>query len=88
MALQLITDAGAVTTGSTFPVEANLVPRVIQVSSTGTATVVLEGRAVPTAPWITVATYTASAAESVTCLPEMRARVSVWTSGVVNVWLA
>ena len=59
----------------------------VQVEITGAATVVLQGRAAPDAPWVDVFTTTVSAASGVMLFPQMRAIVSARTSGNISVWL-
>lgn len=60
----------------------------VQVQKTGTATVDVEGRCGPDAPWVVIANNVADG--SLTAVPhvhEVRVNVSAWTSGVVNAWL-
>lgn len=56
--------------------------------ASGTATVVLEGRVVDTADWVTLATLSADgASQIVTLYPLMRARVSAISGATVSAWL-
>lgn len=61
---------------------------VVQFEITGTATATLEGRATPTAPWVTICTFTASGAQAISQFPQMRGNVTAYTSGAVNGWLS
>jgi hypothetical protein len=59
-----------------------------QVDIVGTsATVALQGRAAPGAPWVEVASLTASGYAEVDLFPEMRADVSAVTAATINAWL-
>lgn len=60
---------------------------VFQVEITGTATVDLEGRVSPSAPWVMIHQSTASEIKAVVPVPEMRVNVTAYTSGAVNAWL-
>lgn len=60
---------------------------VFQAEITDTATVKLQGRVSPGAPWVDVTSLTASGAEVVTLFPEMRGKVSSHSAGTVNAWL-
>ena len=59
-----------------------------QASITGTATVTLQGRLVPSAPWADIVSLTSSGAQSVALFPFMQSVVS-GVSGTVSVsdWL-
>lgn len=59
---------------------------VFQIKIIGTATVVLEGRAMSDAPWIQIDSFTASAAKIVALMAEMRLNPTANT-GSVNAWL-
>lgn len=60
---------------------------VFQVSMT-TATVNIEGRCDPVAPWVVIATFVnTSTAQAVELFREMRVNVTAWTAGNVDAWL-
>lgn len=89
MTIELLRGVTALTTGDTFqiPVPSGPTAAVAQIEITGSATVVVEGRTSPVAPWITLTTQTSSAIASISSLSEMRARVSVYSSGSVSCWV-
>jgi len=55
--------------------------------SGGTATVSLEGRAAPDAPWIQLGLSSANSVGAFNCLPEVRANITAISGATVNVWL-
>lgn len=59
-----------------------------QVEITGTATCILKGRIDPTAPWVTLASRTASGGDVVPVFPYMQAECTAYSSGNVNAWIA
>ncbi len=54
-----------------------------------TATVAIQGRISPTAPWVTLGTpLTADGLYDIPhAMPEMRANVTAYTSGTITVWI-
>lgn len=58
----------------------------IQVEVVSTGTVLVQGRASEEAPWITIASFTASDVKIIALLQQMRVNVTANGSGV-NVWL-
>lgn len=60
---------------------------IFQVSIATTATVNIEGRCDPAAPWVVIATLSASGAQAVELFREMRLNVTAWTAGNVDAWL-
>lgn len=60
----------------------------VQASITGTLNVLIQGRADSTAPWVTLYTFTASDAQMVARMPQMRASYNGASAGAAGkVWL-
>lgn len=78
------TGAGAIQTFDTDGVGGKY--GIVQAEITGTATVQIQGRLSATAPWVTVAEFTASGANEILMMPEMRGNVSARTSGTISLW--
>lgn len=60
---------------------------VFQVSGITTATVSIQGRADPSAPWVDLQVFTSDGSIAVQLMNEMRANVSAYTSGTISAWL-
>ncbi len=60
---------------------------VVQTEIIGTLTIAIEGRVNRWSPWVSLATANSSAVNSVTAMPEMRARISAYTAGWGSAWL-
>jgi hypothetical protein len=82
---------GSAAAGATFPVKTTGGSRVglLQVQSSGTATIDFEGRLDPSLPWVSLleVPFTGGGMVSVVLPPEVRINVTAWTSGSVNAWL-
>lgn len=61
---------------------------IVQFEITGTATVALEGRCTPLAPWVVIASFTASGAQAIAQFPQMRGNVTAYTNGAISGWLS
>lgn len=88
---RIATDIGSVSASPVFSPASTGGSRValLQVGSTGTATIDFEGRLNPSLPWVSLleVPFTGNGMVSVVLPPEVRINVSSWTSGTVNAWL-
>jgi hypothetical protein len=88
---KIATDIGSVVAAPVFSPPSTGGNRValLQVGSTGTATIDFEGRLDPSLPWVSLleVPFTGSGMVSVVLPPEVRINVTAWTSGSVNAWL-
>lgn len=88
MIKKLLDGASSVTNGEPVNTRRSYrVQGVFQAEIKDTATVKLQGRADPNAPWVDVKSFTSSNGALVELFPEMRAIVSSHSAGKVNAWL-
>lgn len=57
------------------------------VSIADTATVIFKGRVHPDAAWETIDTSTSTEGVELTAYTDMKAEITVWSAGAVNVWV-
>lgn len=85
--LDEVEETGESSNHKTVSVDGRVSYGLFQGEISDTATLILQGRLSPAAPWATVASLTESGAVVVTMFPEMRANVTAYTSGTVSAWI-
>jgi hypothetical protein len=84
LSASVATDTGATLRFQLGP----MVGATAQVGGITSATVLIEGRMSPDAPFVQLATTTANGVVNIpNAMVEMRARVSVYVSGTIDVWI-
>lgn len=88
--MKILTAAVAAEAGSVYNVAERFraEARIVRAKLAGTATVRLQGRMDENDAWQNLGTdFSATGIQSIQLMPQVRANVSAWTSGAVDMWV-